>query len=1033
VQNSGPNPLVYNLGTMAPNAMKTIRTYVTCTSTGILLNTVTATSNGSPLATAYETVLVGLQSALSEVKTVTPSSTTPGSTVQYTITVSNNGTAANGSPLVINDFLPSGFTYASLASAKLNGGTPASGVVSVNSSNTSQPVFTISQGINVGSTLVLVFNATVGAGVTTGTYTNQVNMIYESKTVSGIPEAPVTVGGGSIGDTIFRDWNGNGVQDAGEEGMAGVTVTLSGAASKTAITDANGNYLFSGLVAGNYTVTVPTAGNGGVPTGFTITSIPPGAAGSTTSTAITLATNQAQLTSDWGYKPGGTGVIGDQVYKDLTGDGTFSGSDTGIANVTVKLYQDDNGNGVIDSSDALIGTTATNSSGIYSFTGLATGFSYIVAADTADTDLINAFSPNSFTTTTPVLRSVVNLAGTDNTADFGYRASLPSSIGDTVFYDINGNGVYDAGTDIPLPNITVSLYRDSNGDGLADGAAIATASTDASGQYLFSNLAPDTYLVVVDTADPNLPGGMGTTVTQYDVPLPVSTAYLTADFPFTKFVNKTVDKSYAITGNTLNYSITPTYPVNQQLANVRVFDPLPTGTTYTASSANAGGTYGAYTPVAAVPGTSGTGVTGDPTLTTSLATSASFVNVGSNVTVTLTLKSTPDSFTGVVPANFTVDGGAYTIISGPTPASQSVPGTNAAVTYTWVLRLDAADEYTFSADAVDSTGNTTWPTGRSSTVLAAYGGSNVVTWNLGSNVVGTPNQTILIGTPAGIYGSQGGTSTFSRYGIAAGTWATRSAYGGGTVVWGALAADGVQTIYGLRGNNTPTFYSYDSTTNGWTALTNCNANAGGSGPGAGGAALVYLNLSGTKYVYAVMGGNTATFSQYSVSGSSWAAKAVVPANVGVGGALTTDGTYIYALIGNNKASFYRYDPVANTWTARANLPANVKGGGALTYLGGYVYAFNGNAKNTFYRYNGNTLNTWTKMANAPGSIGNGGALANDGTSIYALAGNKTNAFYRYTVSTNAWSTRANYYNNLAVTTGADLRCDRQQQSSECDR
>src|SRR6185295_15362783 len=65
-----------------------------------------------------------------------------------------------------------------------------------------------------------------------------------------------TKGVGSIGDFVWYDVNGNGVQDAGEAGIAGVTVTLGGASSATTTTNGSGAYLFSGLSAGNYTVTV---------------------------------------------------------------------------------------------------------------------------------------------------------------------------------------------------------------------------------------------------------------------------------------------------------------------------------------------------------------------------------------------------------------------------------------------------------------------------------------------------------------------------------------------------------------------------------------------------------------------------------------------------------------------------------------------------------------------------------------------------------------------------------------------------------
>jgi hypothetical protein len=66
---------------------------------------------------------------------------------------------------------------------------------------------------------------------------------------------------GSIAGTLFNDTNGNGIQDKGEKGIAGRTVWLDldndkhlDAGEPTAITDANGNYKFSNVVAGTYVI-----------------------------------------------------------------------------------------------------------------------------------------------------------------------------------------------------------------------------------------------------------------------------------------------------------------------------------------------------------------------------------------------------------------------------------------------------------------------------------------------------------------------------------------------------------------------------------------------------------------------------------------------------------------------------------------------------------------------------------------------------------------------------------------------------------
>lgn len=52
----------------------------------------------------------------------------------------------------------------------------------------------------------------------------------------------------------------SGSVTSGGSGLSGVTITLSGAGSGTATTDASGNYTFSGLVNGSYTVTPSKTG-----------------------------------------------------------------------------------------------------------------------------------------------------------------------------------------------------------------------------------------------------------------------------------------------------------------------------------------------------------------------------------------------------------------------------------------------------------------------------------------------------------------------------------------------------------------------------------------------------------------------------------------------------------------------------------------------------------------------------------------------------------------------------------------------------
>ena len=62
-----------------------------------------------------------------------------------------------------------------------------------------------------------------------------------------------------LGSTVWVDYDDNGMQDAGEPGIANVEVQLlddQGNVIATTLTDAMGNYLFTGLEPGDYVVAI---------------------------------------------------------------------------------------------------------------------------------------------------------------------------------------------------------------------------------------------------------------------------------------------------------------------------------------------------------------------------------------------------------------------------------------------------------------------------------------------------------------------------------------------------------------------------------------------------------------------------------------------------------------------------------------------------------------------------------------------------------------------------------------------------------
>ena len=141
-----------------------------------------------------------------------------------------------------------------------------------------------------------------------------------------------------------------------------------------------------------------------------------------------------------------------------------------------------------------IATTETDANGFYQFTGLEVALAgdpgnntqYIVRVDVNDVDLGTCNVPVPPTEYNPPLDSD-NPDDPDN--DFAFVEQL-ATVGDRVWFDIDGDGVQDAGEG-GVPNVTVNLTDCS-------GNVLATDVTDGNGNYLFDGLAAGTYCVVID-------------------------------------------------------------------------------------------------------------------------------------------------------------------------------------------------------------------------------------------------------------------------------------------------------------------------------------------------------------------------------------------------------------------------------------------------------------------------------------------------------------------------------------------------------
>ena len=141
---------------------------------------------------------------------------------------------------------------------------------------------------------------------------------------------------GVIGNFVWKDTNANGIQDAGEPGLSGVTVQLKNGNTviATTTTNASGQYQFTGICAGTYTVVLST------PAGYTAS---PSSIGSNKAidsngspAAVTLAgNNSSDTTIDFGFVAGAPGqcVAGTLT---LTGNSPSSGTVGNIRNFTLN-------------------------------------------------------------------------------------------------------------------------------------------------------------------------------------------------------------------------------------------------------------------------------------------------------------------------------------------------------------------------------------------------------------------------------------------------------------------------------------------------------------------------------------------------------------------------------------------------------------------------------------------------------------------------------------------------------------------------
>ncbi|MDQ1711048.1 MAG: large repetitive protein [Frankiaceae bacterium] len=308
---------------------------------------------------------------------------------------------------------------------------------------------------------------------------------------AGTDPFPVTLGAGqqdltadfgytgtaSIGDRVWNDLDGDGVQDGGEPGIAGVTVTATWAGfdgtagtpddrAFTGTTNGSGVYAIPGLPPGAYAVAV----TGGLPPGYVATTA--------ATIATTLTPGEAETGADFGYQQ-----QADLVVTKTTSTPTVSAGDDASWTVTVSNAGPAAAAGPITVTDTLpAGTTYVSAGG--------TGWTCGEAAGTVTCTRAGALANASALPPITVVATV--------TADAASTVTNPASVTSATFDpDLSNNTATSDVTAVPSADVTITKSH----------AGAFLVGSDAAYTILVGNDGPSAAagpFTVTDTLPPGL-------------------------------------------------------------------------------------------------------------------------------------------------------------------------------------------------------------------------------------------------------------------------------------------------------------------------------------------------------------------------------------------------------------------------------------------------------------------------------------------------------------------------------------------------
>ena len=427
--------------------------------------------------------------AIAEPAEVPAGGFTPGTSVTYTLTVTNEGPSpATG--VIAQDKLPSGVTFVSAQ---------GDGTYDAASGKWDLSTEVIEKGATRTLRITVTIDASAAGSVVTNTATIEKQDQIGDKKPDNTSSVPLTAGY-TIAGKLYNDADASFNSSDSEAPYAGVTVALlkkdgtpvldKDGNPMTAVTDAAGKYSFSGLPLGEYTVSVVDPTSGPL-AGTKPTEAYTGRYKTTADVTIAEATGSV-IDVNFGFvKPAS---VGDKVWMDVNRDGIQDADEPAMPGVTVTLTRAD-GSAVTDASGNPVAAVTTDANGKYKFENLLPGDYKVTFTNPAGYEATVSDAGDDRGADSNGTEAAVSLTQGQDDATVDYGLVGTGVIGDQLFVDVNQNGgnAPDAGDKV-LPGVKVTLTWTGPG-GIT---RTYETTTDADGKYKFENLLPGDYKVSVD-------------------------------------------------------------------------------------------------------------------------------------------------------------------------------------------------------------------------------------------------------------------------------------------------------------------------------------------------------------------------------------------------------------------------------------------------------------------------------------------------------------------------------------------------------